>query len=186
MPHKIAVSQLNARTIDILNVIRANASMQYQSLVPEITNPDDIMQVGKFIYGYPNIANEFLSALINRIALVRVKSATFNNKFVNLKKGYLDYGETVEEVFVQIAKAREFSVEKAASREFKRTLPDVRAAFHSMNWKVQYPVTIQNEDLRMAFKSIEGVEDLISKIVDSVYTAAEYDEFLNLVKNICA
>lgn len=41
-----------------------------------------------------------------------------------------------------------------------------------------YPVTIQDEDLRMAFLSINGVTDLIAKIVDQVYTGAEYDEFL--------
>ena len=47
-----------------------------------------------------------------------------------------------------------------------------------MNWRVMYPVTIQDEDLRQAFLSIEGVQNLIAKIVDAVYTAAEYDEFL--------
>ena len=47
-----------------------------------------------------------------------------------------------------------------------------------MNWRVMYSVTIQDEDLRQAFLSIDGVTDLIGKIVDSVYTAAEYDEFL--------
>ena len=178
MPRRIAVTSLNATTIDILNTIRANASYEYQSLVPTITSEHDIPKVGEILYGYPAMANQFLSALINRIALVKVNSATFNNAYAELKKGMLEYGETVEEVFVGIAKAREFSVEKAAAREFKRTLPDVRSAFHTMNWRVQYPVTIQNEDLRMAFTSIGGVEDLIAKIVDSVSVAAEYDEFL--------
>ena len=93
-------------------------------------------------------------------------------------KGYLEFGETVEEVFVNIAKAREFSAEKAEARELKRTLPDVRSAFHTMNWRVQYPVTIQDEDLRLAFLSMDGVQDLIARIVDSIYTAAEYDEYL--------
>ena len=65
-----------------------------------------------------------------------------------MKKGYLDYGETVEEVFVGMAKAREFNVEKAEAREFKRTLPDVKAAFHTLNYKAQYPITIQYEDLK--------------------------------------
>jgi hypothetical protein len=147
-------------------------------MVPEIDNVKDIPRVGEVLYGYPALANQFINALINRIALVKVKSANFNNMYADLKKGYLEFGETVEEVFVNIAKAREFSVEKAAAREFKRTLPDVRSAFHCMNWKVQYPVTIQDEDLRMAFQSAEGVQDLIAKIVDSVYQANEYDEFL--------
>lgn len=178
MAKRIAVTQLNASTYDILNTIRANANYEYQSLVPEVSEANDIPKVGDILYGYPALANQFINSLVNRIALVRVKSATFNNAYAELKKGYLEFGETVEEVFVGIAKAREFSVEKAEKREHKRTLPDVRTAFHAMNWKVQYPITIQQEDLRMAFQSINGVQDLIAKIVDSVYTGAEYDEYL--------
>lgn len=178
MAKRIAVTNLNASTIDILNTIRANASAEYQSLVPTITRANEIPKVGEILYGYPALANQFLNALMNRIALVRVKSAVFNNAYRELKKGYLEFGETVEEVFVNIAKAREFSAEKAEAREFKRTIPDVRSAFHTMNWRVQYPITIQDEDLRQAFMSIDGVQDMIARIVDSIYTAAEYDEFL--------
>lgn len=178
MAKRIAVTTLNASTIDILNTIRANASYEYQSSVPVVEKASDIPRVGEVLYGYPALANQFINALVNRIALVRVKSAVFNNAYAELKKGYLEFGETVDEVFVNIAKAREFSVEKAEYRELKRTLPDVRTAFHAMNWRVQYPVTIQDEDLRQAFTSMNGVQDLIAKIVDAVYTAAEYDEFL--------
>ena len=178
MPRRIAISNLNASTLDILNTIRANASAEYQQYVPEVTKATDIPKVGEVLYGYPAFANQFINALVNRIALVRVKSATFNNDYAELKKGYLEFGETVEEVFVNIAMAREFSAEKAKDREFKRTLPDVRSAFHTMNFRVQYPITIQDEDLRMAFMSINGVQDLIAKIVNSVYVAEQYDEFL--------
>lgn len=176
MPSKVAISTLNASTVDILNVIRQNSSADYQLTVP-VAKEDNIREVGKYILGYPAFTNQFLNALINRIAAVRVKSATFNDKYAKFKKGYLEFGETVEEVFVNIAKAREFSVEKAEAREFKRTLPDVRSAFHVMNWNVQYPVTIQDMDLRTAFTSLSGVQDLIARIVDSVYLANEYDEF---------
>lgn len=178
MAKRVAISNLNASTIDILNTIRANASAEYQELVPKVAKATDIPRVGEVLYGYPAMANQFINALVNRIAAVRVKSATFNNDYAELKKGYLEFGETVEEVFVSIAKAREFSAEKAEARELKRTLPDVRSAFHTMNWRVQYPVTIQDQDLRQAFMSMDGVQDLIAKIVDSVYKAAEYDEFL--------
>ena len=178
MAKRVAISTLNASTIDILNTIRANASLQYQNLVPEVESNKDIPRVGDIIYGYPALANEFISALVTRIASVRIKSATFNNAYAELKKGYLEFGETVEEAFVQIAKAREFSAEKAEAREFKRTIPDVRTAFHAMNWRVQYPITIQDEDLRTAFLDMSGVQDLIAKIVDSVTTANEYDEYL--------
>lgn len=178
MPRRIAASTLNASTIDILNVIRQNASAEYQSMVPKVATEHDIPKVGEVLYGTPALANQFLNALINRIALVRVKGATFNNLYADLKKGYLEFGETVEEVFVNIVKAREFSAEKAADRELRRSLPDVRSAMHVMNYRVQYPVTIQDIDLKQAFLSMSGVQDMIAKIVSAVYTSAEYDEFL--------
>ena len=178
MPRKIAISTINASTVDILNTIRANASAEYQSKIPKVQTERDLTGVGSILYGYPALANEFIGSLVNRIAQVRIKSATFNNPYRELKKGFLEFGETVEEVFVALAKAREFSPEKAEQRELKRTLPDVRTAFHCINIKCQYPITIQNADLRQAFMSFAGVEDLISKIIDSVYRGAEYDEFL--------
>ena len=178
MPRRIAASTLNASTLDILNVIRQNASYDYQSKVPVVAKATDIPKVGEIIYGTPAFANQFINALVNRIALVIVNSSTFNNPYAMLKKGYLEYGETVEEIFVNIAKVVEYTPEKGEEREFKRNLPDVKSAFHTMNWRVMYPVTIQDEDLRLAFLSVDGVRDLIGRIVDSVYTAAEYDEYL--------
>lgn len=178
MARRIANSTLNASTIDILNVIRQNASYDYQQNVPQVATVNDIPKVGEIIYGTPAFANQFINALVNRIAIVRVQSATFNNPYSILKKGYIEYGETVEDIFVSIAKAVDFNVEKATKREFQRTIPDVSSAFHVMNWRVMYPVTIQDEDLRQAFLSIDGVQILIAEIVDAVYTAAEYDEFL--------
>lgn len=178
MSRRIANSTLNASTIDIMNVIRQNASYEYQQNVPKVTKASDIPRVGEVIYGTSAFANQFINALVNRIAIVRVQSATFNNPYSILKKGYIEFGETIEDIFVSIAKAVDFDPEKAPKREFQRTIPDVKSAFHVMNWRVMYPVTIQDEDLKQAFLSLDGVQNLIAKIVDSVYTAAEYDEFL--------
>lgn len=178
MAKRIAQSTLNASTIDILNVIRQNASYDYQQRVPVVEKATQIPSVGEIICGTPALANQFLNALVNRIALVRAQSVTFNNPYSRLKKGYLEFGETVEDIFVSIAKVVDYDPDKGEGREFKRSLPDVHSQFHIMNWRVMYPVTIQDEDLRRAFLSEQGVTDLIAKIVESVYTAAEYDEFL--------
>lgn len=123
MARRIANSTLNASTIDILNVIRQNASYDYQQNVPEVATVNDIPKVGEIIYGTPAFANQFINALVNRIAIVRVQSATFNNPYSILKKGYIEYGETVEDIFVSIAKAVDFNVEKrlnVSSRELSQ------------------------------------------------------------------
>lgn len=178
MAHRIAASTLNASTIDILNVIRDNASLAYQNQVPAVETAVDIPRVGEVLYGTPAMANEFINALVNRIAAVRVQSATFNNPYARLKKGMLDYGETIEDIFVGITKAFTFSQEKAEARELKQYKPNVKSAFHAMNWQVIYPVSISNDQLKQAFLNAEGVTNLISYIVDAVYTGANYDEFL--------
>lgn len=178
MAKRIAVSTLNASTIDILNTIRDHAPLEYQDSIPVIEQATDIPKVGEIICGTPAFSNHFINALINRIALVQAQSATFNNPYAPLKKGYIEYGESIEDIFVQIAKVQVYDVEKAAQREFKRTLPDVKSVFHAINWRVVYPITIEDQQLQRAFLSAEGVSDLIAKIVDSIYVAAEYDEFL--------
>lgn len=178
MAKRIAQTTLNARTIDILNVIRANASYEYQKDVPKIDKENDIPKVGEIIYGTPVHANEFINALVNRIAIVRLQSAIFNNPYSRLKKGYLEFGETVEDIFVGIIKAMKFDPEKSEGREFKRSMPNVQSVFHMTNWKVVYPVTIEKQTLKRAFLSIDGVTDLITKIIEQVYTSAEYDEYL--------
>lgn len=178
MPKRLAMTNLNGRTIDILNVIRANASYEYQQNVPEINDAEGIPRVGEAVCGNPTLQNEFINALVNRIALVVINSATFNNPYEHLKKGFIEFGESVEEIFIQIAKVQEYSAEKAAAREFKRTIPNVKSIFHTMNWRVMYPVTIQREDLRRAFLSADGVENLITGIIEQIYTAHNYDEFL--------
>ena len=178
MARRIANTTLNASTLDILNVIRANASLEYQNQVPKVESANDVPRVGEIIYGTPALANQFINALVNRIAIVRMQSATFNNPFASLKKGYIEFGETVEDIFVGIINAMYYTPEEGEAREFKRYMPDVKSAFHIMNWRVMYPVTIQDEDLYQAFLSLDGVTSLIAKIVEQVYTSAEYDEFL--------
>lgn len=176
-PKKVALSSLNGRTVDILNAIRNNASERYRDTVPVADNVEAIVKVGDSLRGAPALQNEFISALMNRIGLVHITSATFYNYFAPFKKGVLEFGESIEEIFVGIAKVRDFSPEKAAKREFQRNLPDVRSAFHMVNWDVQYPITIQNAELEKAFLSANGVTDMIARIVSGLSRAAEYHEW---------
>lgn len=178
MARIITKTKLDARSIDILNVIRNNASYAYQKDIPVITQEQDIPKVGEILFGNPTHSNEFINALVNRIALVRMQSATFNNPYKHLKKGYLEFGETVEDIFVGIIKAVKYDAEKGANREFKRTLPNVQSVFHLTNWRVMYPITIEKQALRRAFTSVDGVTNLITSIIDQVYQSAEYDEYL--------
>ena len=171
----------------ILNVIRSEASQAYQDRVPVATQ-ENIAEVGNPILKFEAHANEFLNALVNRIGLVIITSRMYNNPLKEFKRGEVTLGETVEEIFVNIIKAEPYYQVSAEGKTdcqdlYQRRLPDVKAVFHTRNRQDKYPVTISNDDLRAAFLSYQGVEDLVGKIIEAVYTSDEYDEFL-LMKNV--
>lgn len=176
------VPKLRAATAQILNTIRDNASTNYRDYVPEAdpASAAAVKEIGGIIMTYPALQNEFLSALMNRIGRVIITSKMFYNPWAGLKKGMLEFGETIEEIFVNIAKPFQFDPAVAESEVFKREIPDVRAAFHILNYQKFYKATISNDQLRQAFLSWQGITDLIAKIVDSMYTGANYDEFLTM------
>lgn len=180
MPSRPKVVTLSTNAVNIVNAIRNNNSNYYKDYVPAITDVSELKQIGKIIMDVPALQNEFLSALINRIALVTITSKMFSNPWAMFKRGFLEYGETIEEIYVDLIRVFEFDAEKAETELFKRVAPDVRAAFHVMNYKKFYKVTIERQKLAKAFLSASGMGELITYIMDSIYTSASYDEFLTM------
>lgn len=179
MPTRPSVQKLSATSVDILNAIRNNASADYRNYIPQADDSlDSVRSIGNILMNYPALQNEFLNALVNRIGKVLVTSKMYDNPWNMFKRGMLEFGETIEEVFVEIAKPFEYDPETAESEVFKREIPDVRAAFHILNYQKFYKVTVQRDQLRQAFLTWDGVTDLITKIINSMYAGANYDEFL--------
>lgn len=139
---------------------------------------ETIHQIGDYILNFTPATNAYLNALVNRIGFVIISSKMYTNPWSVFKKGRLEFGETVEEIFVNLARPFQFSPSKAEQDVFKRTIPDVRAAFHTMNFQKYYPITITDDQLRQAFLSWQGITDLIAAIVESVYASAQTDEYL--------
>lgn len=178
----------------VLNSIKNEVGGQYADMIPYAIAEGDIMPngkvathndavaslrgIGNIMLEYQPLQNAFLSALVNRIAQVVVTSRLYENPWAGFKRGILEYGETIEEIFVQIAKPYQFDPEKAETEVFKRRIPDVKSVFHSMNYQKYYPTTVSQEMLKQAFLSYEGISDLINRIIEQIYTGANYDEFI--------
>lgn len=178
MPVKPHIKTLTNSSVDILNAIRNSSTTNYKEYVPIATpNTESLREIGTIIMDSPNLQNEFLNALVNRIGRVIVTSKLYDNPLKMFKKGILEFGETIEEIFVNIAKPFQYDTSTSEQTVFKREMPDVRSSFHIMNYQKYYKVTIQNEQLRQAFLSWDGITNLIAKITESMYTSANYDEF---------
>lgn len=173
------MADLTKSSVDILNAIRNSASANYRDYVPVASSAgDNIKDIGNIIMDYPSLQNEFLNALVQRIGKVLITNKTYSNPWSMFKRGMLEYGQTIEEIFVDLAKPFEYDPAVAETQIFAREIPDVRAAFHILNYQKYYKTTVNEDQLRQAFVSPDGLHSLVTKIIDALYTSANYDEFM--------
>ena len=169
--------------ITILNTIRANNSTLYNERVPEATK-SNIENVGESILQYEATTNEFLGALVNRIAFTIVSNRRFQNPLAILKKGGKPFGTDIEEIFTNPVSAVAFDGSNTSDM-LKVTKPDVKTVFHRMNRQDKYPVSISTPQLQKAFKSLNEMEKFINSIITAMYSGDEMDEYI-LMRNIIA
>lgn len=191
MPSKVSKSQskVTSNPVQILNTIRENASPSYAAAVPLIQDNgiksesdrlrtlDAIRNIGTILANMPNLMNEWLN-IINRIAFTVVKSANFYNRLKMLKKGYVDYGESIQEIFINLINSHTYDINENPANMLATEDPNVLETFHVMNYQHYYKVTIYPYELKQAFLTYDGVSDLISKIVRAALTSADLDEYI--------
>lgn len=170
----------DATTSAVINAIAPSLSER----IPTAT-AENLADIGQYILNNKSLANQFLNVLVNRIARVIITSRLYENPLAAFKKGTEKYGDIIEEIFVNIANAHEYNPQIAENEVYKRVIPDVGAVFHRTNSQLFYKATIQEESLEKAFTSEQGMRTLIAGIVDSLYSGANYDEFVAM-KNIFA
>jgi phage-related minor tail protein len=128
MPTIPKIVTLTNSSVDILNAIRNDATQNYKDYVPTATaDAESIKAIGTIIMDNPQLQNTFLNTLVNRIGRVMVTSKMYSNPLKSFKKGLLEFGETIEEIFVNIAKPYQYDPSGAESTQYKREIPDVTA-----------------------------------------------------------
>lgn len=167
---------------NVLNTILANASTEYQSRVPEATRTN-ITDVGSAIMSYKATENEFLNALVNKVAMQIVHNKTFRNPLAVLKKGSIPLGKNLEEIYTNPATGTIF--DPTGADLLSRNIPDTKAIYHSMNRQGKYKVTISKAQIIQAFTSYDALEKLLNSIVNTIYSGDNLDEFI-LMKNLFA
>ncbi len=166
----------------LLNTILNNASADYQARVPTATQ-NNISEVGSAIMSYQATENEFLSALVNKIAMTIVRNKTFKNPLSVLKKGGVPLGRNIEEIYTNPATGTVF--DPTGANLLQRQIPDTKAIYHSMNRQGQYKATVSKSQLIHAFTSYSALEQLLNSIVNSIYSGDNLDEFM-LMKELFA
>ncbi|MBR4972974.1 MAG: hypothetical protein IKY45_00755, partial [Clostridia bacterium] len=160
--------------VKLLNGIREAASDSYREVVP-IATASNLQDVGNPIISYQAVRNEFLSLLVNKIALPIIKARRFKNPLAMLKREGSPLGYDEEEIGVNPAIAKAFDAKSADL--LAQTTPDVKVAYHRMNRQDRYDCTIQFAVLRAGFTTWDGFDRLTDEIVQSLYNGNYIDEF---------
>lgn len=165
-------------TIGIINAIIGDPNNDLLFGMPEVENTtESIRAAGQYITQFVPRANQFINALVNRIGMVRITQAVWDNPWAWAKRGKLELGESVEETWIGLAKAYGFNPEKAEERILKQQKPNVLSAFHAVNYRVFYKVSVNFQLLKNAFLSIDGLTDYVEQIIATCAHTAPIDEF---------
>lgn len=165
-----------SETFDIVNAITNSNPSTFAQYVP-LANATNVASVGAGLQMSQAVQNEFITSLIDRIGLVVVSRASLENPLKKFKRGMLEQGRSIEEIFVDITTAQKYNPSDSESTLFKRSIPNVKTLFHDLNRQDFYTQTVSDEQLSNAFISWNAFDQFVSGIINAIYNSAEVDEY---------
>ena len=159
------------------------ATNDFQQRIPDPTvNGISATMAALFAPMNRNYFNQFIDILVNRIGMTYVRGQRFDNPLAAFKGEKLNYGSSVQEIVPKWIKAHAY--EDDVETLLKMHRPDAVQIFHSQNRRDQYPITVNDNELRTAVESEYGLNNLVARIMDVPRNSDEYDEYrimLNLL-----
>lgn len=168
--------------VQFLNAIRAVASAEYKGRIPTATQTN-IQNIMTTIMDYSATKEEFTNTILNKIVRTKVLNKAYENSLKFFKKEPLPFGKTIEGVFVDLIKAKNFNENfgtgnnEATSLLAKEKAP-VKVEYYSENFKHKYKLSISDEQLKSAFMSADGLSQMTQGLIRSATSSAEYDEYM--------
>lgn len=123
------------------------------------------------------VKNKFLSALINKISATKIDRAYIVNPFKKYDSFDIPYGETIENIFVDIPMGYDYDDTKAGENLLKQARPSVEVNYATLNYEKQYKITVKDAQIRRAVRNEYGLQSLVSYLVESLGNASALDEY---------
>lgn len=145
----------------------------------KILPPQEMLNVFK---DFPTTKNEFINTLTNKVTKVMIYSKIYKNPLVSLKQGTVEYGDSIEELFVQMALMKNFAEhwDEDGSDEadlIRKMTPKVTALYIQRNIDKKFKTSVSDKQLRKAFFNSNGLSNLVQQIVGSITTSINFNEF---------
>ena len=125
---------------------------------------------------------EFEQGLINRIGKVFFTDSSWTNPLGFLKQGMLPFGTTIEEV--ALAMIEDTGYDPNGTDLLRQEPSKVYSAFHEINRKAKYPLTISHQEIRNAFLSEFGLNELVARKMSKLVMSDSYDEYRAILEQL--
>lgn len=164
-----------------------NFYLALNSLVEQATNGESepitdytsFIERGKTIMELKNtnLQNNFINALMNRIALVIDTARNYEGSYKELSRGTLGYGNTIEMVIQGFYEAQSAPFVNLTDGEsvdqYKVYKPKVDVDYFVDTVAYQIPITVQYDQLKKAFETPEAMDAFINNTIMYVMNSNE-------------
>lgn len=172
----------------ILKQVINNMPNQHKEML--INENGDVLETNLLLdvfNDYPITKNEFINTLTNKVAKTIIFSKVYTNPLAELKQGVIEYGDSIEELFVEMAQMKNFNehwnnsstVEGDLIRDLK---PKVQALYLKKNIDKKFKTSVSDKHLRKAFTNKYGLDSLLQQIINSLLNSINHNEF-DFMKN---
>lgn len=160
-------------------IINQNPLLSAEVDLPVQGDANFIPKLGELISSDNRYKNAFLNT-VNEIALTVIKENTWNNPWdAFTEKGSFRFGDSVRELFVDIANVYDYhTYENDVDHFLDNVVPDVYNYIHILNYEKFYKTTTSDEQLSMAFRDDASFFRMIDSIVASLYEGYKYDKYI--------
>nr|DAG71030.1 MAG TPA: Head protein [Caudoviricetes sp.] len=180
MPTKLQPTNEN-----LLAAAREAVPYNYQDRIPDAVK-DGVEAVFTTLQNNQNARNAMIPAIVDKIAAQSIDSADFKNPLAMVKKEPMRYGAKEEEIFINLIKGTPLDTQAGCEVNFKYYYDYAMAAYHTINFNIQYPFTVKFDSIRKAFFERFGIRDYIAGQFQAAYASSEWDEYLTMKELIDA
>lgn len=172
---------LYASNAEIMNTVRKYAPDSYKDRIPPVTQGSTKAAL-EALNSYQDMWNVFWDVLHTRIGMVMVRQRSFKNPLSIARRVSLRYGETIQEMQVNLIRAKDYDKDAMNVFGYKGREPDIHQQFHTVNSKLKYDInTPMEEVLSGAFTEGSSLAALVNACYAAPYESMENDEYLQQV-----
>lgn len=172
-------------TADVLQATYNAMDNSFKERIEPLFAEDELSDFGMALSQYTPLANAFMYELINQIGRIQVNYRRFTSPLKLVKKGMLEYGDTIEDIYIEPIKPMLYESEVPndnAGDVWQTFKPKTDVVFYTENKQFVYPLTLNKDILKKAFRSYADLDKYIAGQMQAMYNGDEIDDYELTVK----